>query len=71
MNQLDEENRKCSMALSQNQKYMDLSSKSIIIFNELKCALGNNKKLLFEYEEVLSEIQGIVEVEAYKIGNID
>ncbi|MCT4544661.1 MAG: hypothetical protein N4A63_14085 [Vallitalea sp.] len=71
MKQLEEEyiNRKCSIALSQNERYMDLSNKSINIFNRLKCVLGNNKELLFEYEEVLSEIQGIVEVEAYKIGN--
>lgn len=60
-------NDKCSKALLKNDEYKALSNKSIKVLNSLKSLVGDNIGLLLEYEDIITTMQGIVEVEAYKL----
>lgn len=54
-------NKKYSVALLNNLEYVNLSDKSIKLFNLLKCCLGDNTDFLFEYEDIMARMQEIVE----------
>lgn len=64
-------NNKCRKALLQNDKYISLSNKSIELFNSLKCLIGKDLDLLFDYEEIIAKMQEIVEVEAFELGRYE
>lgn len=59
-------NSKCEYALLHNSKYIKLSNISIEVFNSLKSTADID--LLFKYEDVISQMQELIEVEAYSLG---
>ncbi|WP_304942173.1 hypothetical protein [Vallitalea guaymasensis] len=59
-------NKKCEYALLHNNKYIRLSNLSIELFNQLKSKC--NIDLLFRYEDVMSQMQEIIEIESYNLG---
>lgn len=60
---------KCEHVLLQNNRYIKLSNLSIQLFNSLKDTADID--LLFRYEDVMSQMQEMVELEAYNLGKKD
>lgn len=59
-------NSKCEYVLLHNSKYIKLSNISIELFNSLKKTADID--LLFTYEDIISQIQELIEIEAYNLG---
>lgn len=63
------EYQKCEYVLLHNNKYIKLSNLSIQLFNSLKETADID--LLFKYEDVMSQMQEIIEIEAYNLGKYE
>ncbi|MGB9825693.1 MAG: hypothetical protein ACPLRU_03375 [Desulfofundulus sp.] len=57
--------------LNRNVKYITLCQKSIELFNKIASLLGENKRLLYEYEDTESALAAMLEEQAYKSGLAD
>lgn len=60
-------NNLCVRELNQNTRYIELRNRSIILFDKIKNHL-DEKKLIFEYEEIISEMNEITEITCFNVG---